>query len=269
MKDKNILDYKINGVSKRKEILIALPLGLLVLIIGAGLLYAYVKFTGINSRQLGPGLIIPAAALSSSITFSIFALFGRAFLKDYWIIQLNTKEKTLLLKYGQKEYHLKLNEILKIDYMGQASFRYLTFHTANEKVALRVGSSQMIPFSTPEDLEKIDHFFLVLDPFIKKNFNKMVLKNKLPDFNPFYGFGRYVNKSEKIKYRLINRLSPNYILIGMTLMGFIFLLLLVSIVEFLADGYISIFKLGLPFTVILFIIYCIVVYFHLKKEEKK
>lgn len=271
LENKEVLEYKIKGIDKKKEIIIALPLGILVLLIATGLLYLYAKITGTNAKHINYIHITAVISLSASLTFFIFTLLAKSFLKDDWLIQLNKTIQTLFFQYGKKKYTIKLKEITKISFLGQPNFRYLTFFTNHQKISLRVGNSFMTPFSKQEDIEKLDELFLALEPFIKENFNQKILKNKI-GFNPFYGFGVYVEKSQKIKYSVINRLDPIILAPGIVLIGSIFFFLLISVTSLIFEDESSVgVDLSikpLKYLIILFLIYSIIVYFYLKKRPK-
>ena len=172
--------------------------------------------------------LIFAALLTLSVCMLILKKLVTNIKDKKWSIKIN--DTNINIKFQKNIYQFNLSEIKEIKNMGNAGFRYLTIKTRNEKVKIRVGDTGLTPFSTQEDIKKLDAFVEYLMPYFKENFNQKELKNII-NTNIFPNFGVYVVKGEKIQYSIINKMRPWQIISLLIGSSIIIMILFVQIME--------------------------------------
>lgn len=145
----------------------------------------------------------------------------------YWIISLANDD--IDISFRDKNWKFQLKDIRIIKNMGNVGFRYLTIITKTDKIKIRVGNIALVPFSTDTDIIEVDNFIASLKPYIDENFNKKILKNRL-DSNSIPNWGIFVDKKEKVKYSIINKMTPAQILIFFGISSFLMILLLMYLI---------------------------------------
>lgn len=196
-------EFRFQGLDAETELRISLLLIIPSVIIMIVILYfSHVIFPGIFF--LIP--LILAAILTVSVSIILLRHLTKRINDKEWTIKVDNGQN-VFIKFRNKEYNFGLKDILMIKNMGNVNIRYLTLKTNRDTIKIRVGNTGFAPFSTPEDIHELDSFVEFLKPYIEKNFNKKILKNAAnPNIIP--NFGVYIEKQQKIRYSLINKLKP-------------------------------------------------------------
>lgn len=225
--------FNFQGVDFKTEMKIASTLVIPILLVLA-LTFSFFHFLFPKTYFLYVG--ITAVLLALSIAMLFLQLVMR-FVKDKtWQISINKDDVTI--RFRKNTWAFKLQDIRVIKNMGSFEFRYLTIITRHETIKIRVGNTGLTPFSTEEDINKLDDFVAFLKPYIDEGFNKKILKNRI-DNDIFPNCGVYVVKTEKIKYNVINKLTFNQYVIVFGLGGVLLVILFTFILLKLMDYIIS------------------------------
>lgn len=169
-----------------------------------------------------------ASSLTLVMSMLLLKLLSMSIKNKKW--NINTYENKIEIVHKNKKKVILLMDIKCIKNLGNIGFRYLTIQSAYETIKIRVGNTGFVPFSAQQDIESVDAFIEYLSPFLTKEFNKKVLKNKMTTYM-FPNYGVYVTKSEKIKYSVINKLKPWQIILIFLSVGFFLLILLFTQLE--------------------------------------
>ncbi|MCZ4244264.1 hypothetical protein [Pedobacter punctiformis] len=194
--------FTFRGLDAKTELRLALLLIIPSLIIMLGTLYAI-------NLIFPNGYFLSGLVFSATLTVAISTLILKQLVKkirnNKWDIKIENEQ--LDIKFKDITYNLHFEDIKMIKNIGNAGLRYLTIKTKQEVIKIRVGNAAFAPFSTQEDIDELDAFVEFIKPYIDMHFNKKILKNiARPNIIP--NFGVYVVKGEKIKYSLINKMTP-------------------------------------------------------------
>ena len=103
-------------------------------------------------------------------SLGILKFLGNTKAKKWSIIKQKDK---LIIEYDHNCYEILLDDITKVKVYGSSEFRYFTIKDNNKGVRIRVGASQLTPFSRKGDLQILDSFINnELMHFLNKNFTK-------------------------------------------------------------------------------------------------
>lgn len=226
MEDK---EFKFQGLDAKTELRIALLLVIPALMMMLGTLYlSHILFP--NTFFLVPLVI---AALITVLGSIIILKFMTNQIKDQdkeWIIRINGEE-TMTARFRNRVYTFNMKDIVMIKNMGNEGVRYLTIKTEDQLLKIRVGNTGFAPFSSEEDIKKLDAFIDYIKPYINENFNTKVLKNAM-NTNIIPNFGVFVRKGETIKYSIINRMKPWQVIAMILSIGIIIMILFFNIMEY-------------------------------------
>lgn len=218
-------EFVFQGLDAKTELKTALLLIIPALLIMFSVLFiSHIFFP--NLYFLVPLLL--AAILTVSLSVLILNQLSKRIKDKNWIIII--ENENIDIKFRDSHYALKLSDILMIKNLGQPGLRYLTIKTRNDVIKIRVGNTGLAPFSKEEDIEIIDSFIEYLKPYIIENFNKKILKNII-NINIIPNFGVFINKKEKIKYTIINKMEPWQVMVFILGITTVVLILFVIVME--------------------------------------
>lgn len=218
-------EFVFQGLDAKTELKTALLLIIPALLIMFSVLFiSHIFFP--NLYFLVPLLL--AAILTVSLSVLILNQLSKRIKDKNWIIII--ENENIDIKFRDSHYALKLSDIMMIKNMGQPGLRYLTIKTRNDVIKIRVGNTGLAPFSKEEDIEIIDSFIEYLKPYIIENFNKKILKNII-NINIIPNFGVFINKKEKIKYTIINKMEPWQVMVFILGITTVVLILFVIVME--------------------------------------
>lgn len=218
-------EFVFQGLDAKTELKTALLLIIPALLIMSSVLFiSHIFFP--NLYFLVPLLL--AAILTVSLSVLILNQLSKRIKDKNWIIII--ENENIDIKFRDSHYALKLSDILMIKNLGQPGLRYLTIKTRNDVIKIRVGNTGLAPFSKEEDIEIIDSFIEYLKPYIIENFNKKILKNII-NINIIPNFGVFINKKEKIKYTIINKMEPWQVMVFILGITTVVLILFVIVME--------------------------------------
>ncbi|MFL9834244.1 hypothetical protein [Chryseobacterium terrae] len=161
--------YNITGVDLKTELIIALSIVPFFLLFSALSLFLYNNLTGVEFRNI-PFYITLGGMISGIILGLFFAKFLGKKMNDVWLIK--EEDGILEINFKKKSWTIQLNNIAKFKIFGNSNFKYVSIFTANETVKMRIGNSGLTPFSSPEDLMKLDNFIDEIKPYFDKNYSK-------------------------------------------------------------------------------------------------
>jgi len=224
MEDK---EFRFQGLDAKTELHISLVLVIPALIMMIGTLYLSHLFVS-NTFFLFPIIIAALITILGSIT--LLKIMTNRIKEKEWIIRINDQE-TITARFRNYVYNFNMTDIVMIKNMGNEGVRYLTIKTSDKFLKIRVGHTGFAPFSSDEDINKLDAFIDYLRPYIDQNFNTKVLKNAInPNVIP--NFGVFVRKGEKIKYSIINKMQPWQVIAMILSIGIIIMILFFNIMEY-------------------------------------
>lgn len=223
-------EFIFQGLDAKTELKTALLLIIPALLIMFSVLFiSHIFFP--NLYFLVP--LVLAAVLTVSLSVLILNQLSKRIKDKNWIIII--EDENIDIKFRDSHYALKLSEIMMIKNLGQPGLRYLTIKTRNDVIKIRVGNTGLAPFSKEEDIEIVDSFIEYLKPYITENFNKKILKNII-NINIIPNFGVYVNKKEKIKYTIINKMEPWQVMVFILGIGVIVMFLFMTGIIYYIDN---------------------------------
>lgn len=223
-------EFRFQGLDRRTEMRLSLMvIPIAVVIVGGVFVGMWVGFS-LNFDRLPVKLM---TALIFGLVLAIFGLVVKRAPHKEWVIRVVNNR--LLITFGDKRFDIPLENLRRIENMGQQGFRYLTLVTQDgQQVRIRAGVTAMTPFSKEEDLHTVDQFIKYLKPYIDKHFNQKILKNKIvPSSFPNYGI--YIVKSETIKYSFINKMTPGQVIIFGLALGLLFVFLMLQVLFYFID----------------------------------
>lgn len=222
--------FSFRGVDYKTEIWLGVSIIPVLLIVLGGCFYCLSKFWQVDLLKIPRGLIIPAI-----LGISLFSLHWMVKLvpNRTWLAQVD--DQRLTLRYGKQYYDVPWDNLRRIENMGNAALRYLSFVTKDGlTVRIRVGNGAFTPFSGPEDIAAVDAFIQHLSAYIDKHFNKKVLRNKINQ-NPFPHYGVYVVKSEPLTYNFLQKMTPGQITLLFLTVGMLLVFLMLQLLFYYID----------------------------------
>ncbi|NLR63917.1 hypothetical protein HGH92_06345 [Chitinophaga varians] len=223
--------FSFRGVDYKTEIWLGISIIPILLIVLGGCLYCLAKFWQMDLLKIPRGLIIPAI-----LGISLFSLHWLVKLVPDRTWQAEVDDKRLTLRYGKHYYDIAWDNLRRIENMGNAALRYLSFVTKDGvTVRIRVGTGALTPFSGPEDIAAVDELIKHLSAYIDKHFNKKVLRNKI-DQNPFPHYGVYVVKSEPLTYTFLQKMTPGQVILLFLTAGMLFVFLMLQLLFYYIDS---------------------------------
>lgn len=259
-------DYTINGIDYKTEIRLGLTLGIILLTLLGFAFFLMSRQERIPNLSIGifVGLVMAITVIYMKVSMK--------FIK-YKVWEVHVGDEHISFNYGNKITTFPLADITMIKNLGNSTaFRYLSFITKDKSIKIRVGNGDLTPFSGKDDVAKIDELIQKLMPYIGENFNKKEEKKIVLSQFSFKNMGVYVNKNEKIKYNLVEKIGASYYIVGIFICMALFLAILFLSVEILTsysryDKFPSelMFKNFFLSSAALFSVYCFAVYIKLRK----
>ncbi|MBC9913786.1 hypothetical protein [Chitinophaga varians] len=226
----NQREFSFRGVDYKTEIWLGISIIPVLMLLG-GCVYGLSKFWQIDFLKIPRGLLIPALLGTSLFSLHWMVKLVR---NNRWIV--NVDDERLCLQYGKQRFEIPWDNLRRIENMGNAELRYLSFVAKDGlKVRIRVGTGAMTPFSGPEDIAAVDAFIKHLSPYIDKHFNKKILRNKI-DQNPFPHYGVYVVKSEPLTYNFLQKMTPGQIMLLFMTAGMLLVFLMLQLLFYYLDS---------------------------------
>lgn len=225
----NVKTFKFNGLDGKTERRLNLYLSIPTFITIGTMIVIKELFFKIHSLSLLMFIV--------SIAFVLHISFLKQYVKrikdKQWTVSV--ENECIQIRFQNQYYAFSLSEIRMISNIGDAKLRHLTIQTHRQTINIRVGNSELTPFSTNDDIEQLDAFVAYLMPYIHKNFNQKMMKNKIAP-SGFKNFGVYVVKGEFIKYSFINKLTPAQIEILVFGCAILIILVLLKILFYYIDN---------------------------------
>ncbi len=172
--------YEFYGVDFKTELLLGLMTGLILILVWIGLVYTYYTYNHLESVIRVPKRIF-FGSMFFGVTVSLFLLkLVSKYLKLKWrIITLN---EHMVIMFKNKQDEILYSEITKMNLNGNKVIRYLTISLKDKKIKMRIGTSNLMPFSRKEDIDMLDVFWNSLESLLPHKYtNKKLNLSLLPE----------------------------------------------------------------------------------------
>lgn len=187
--------YKFFGVDFRTELLLGFIAGFLCILFWFGFLFCYYEYFDLDSILRISKQIFFFCMFSGLLICLIILRFMGIYCRSLW--HISEHQNQFIVSFKKYKWVIEKKNIQKIEYIGNESFRYLSFISDNHKVKIRVGYNVLTPFSRKEDLEILEKFIESIKPFLFENFS-----NKNKKIIRFDNQGVYLKNNNEINARI-------------------------------------------------------------------
>lgn len=160
------LEYNIKGVDLKTELIIGFSIVPFILLFGQLAVSLYSSFKNVEFRNIPFFIFLGGGLAGMAVGLIVAKILGKK-MSAIWEIQL--KDELLNIKFKNRKWEIKLDEISKLKIYGNPNFKYLSIFYNNENIKMRIGNSGLTPFSTQDDLKQLDDFITEIQPYFEKN----------------------------------------------------------------------------------------------------
>jgi len=161
--------YEFYGIDFKTELLLGLITGLICILLWFGLLFLYYEYLHLDSiLRISKRIFFICMFIGLFISMVLLRTMGILF-RNMW--RISDSNNQFVISYKNHTWKIDKKDIQKINYIGNNSFRYLSFFTNNDKIKIRVGHNILTPFSKKKDIEIIEKFIEYISPFLQQHFN--------------------------------------------------------------------------------------------------
>jgi len=157
--------YEFHGIDAKTEWKFAIILGVTVLMLAVLFTVIYLKCFDKPSYAIR----LPALALFiglSLICGHYISLFMGRKIRKSW--KITVSKNGLQIWYDNKEQSILWKDIIGIKNYGNAQFRYVTIKSSAKTIKIRVGNSDMAPFSENGDVQTLDAFVMNIQNYLER-----------------------------------------------------------------------------------------------------
>lgn len=171
-------NFKIKGVDLKTEMILGFTLIPFILIIGPILIQSYHKITGVEYRNIPFYVVLGGLSIGMTIGLLFIRVLGKK-LNSTWNIELEDNNN-IKITFKNKSWKFNLEDVSKFKIAGNNHFKYVSFWLPEkESIRMRIGKSDLTPFSDSADLLNIAILLKNIQPFFDKKYTRIDKTKKI------------------------------------------------------------------------------------------